>query len=478
MSFPGRRSDACTNTIFCHSQISRPTRILNTLFLVLVAFFFLSCSPQTSDNSPLSIKPAAADFGVIQANDPIAFRDVSLTVKNLTRDTVTISAVELPDGFSSRWIPRNVLPGGTQATLKITMDTRNFTGDIQQVGYLFLDGADPSSVPLPLRASVVGARGAAPPSDAPDISFDQKTVDLGVLRRDQVIEHSFTFKNLGQKPLKILSVKTMCSCLSGRPADIEIPPGATSTIVARMEAFNYDGNRPWKSLFVETNDPDEPITNLTVSAEIVDPFFLDPKTVLLPNIRQGEPASARVKLIQREQTKLLIDEIAASSTLISVQASPLEDELQGYLLNVIVSPQMPSGKFDEVVTIYTSYEGAAQEPESQRSRLLLYVKGEVSGDISVSPRTINFGPSPPGKPLRRKVTLSSATADFQIASVSLKDPAFRATYTPLGGKNRYEVTVEFSPSLPERQIEDALTVRTTLTNVVVPVYAAVQAPQD
>ncbi|GAB4336704.1 MAG: hypothetical protein Kow0099_09780 [Candidatus Abyssubacteria bacterium] len=440
---------------------------------VLLFLWFLSCSPPTTETNSISVTPAVADFGSVQADDPIAFRDVSLVVKNLTGDTVQIDSVELPDGFTYRWIPRNVLPSGGEVTLRITMDTRNFSGDIQQVGYLTVNDTDGSSIPISLRARIVGTRGTPPSLDAPDISFDHKTADLGVLRRDQVVEHDFTFKNLGHKPLKILSIKTMCTCLTGQPTKTEIPPGETGAIVARMEAFNYEGNRPFKSLFIETNDPDEPITNLTISAKIIDPVVFEPEIVLLPHIREGEAASAEVKLLQRGETPLLIDEIVPSSPLLSVQASPLEGQQKGYLLDVTVSPEMPSGKFEEVITIFTKDADIPGKPDTHRPRLILYVKGEVSGDIAVSPRTINFGPASPDRSLRRKVTLSSAVP-LDVTSVSLSDPALRASYTSLDGGKKCEVTVEFVPSLPEREIEDTLTITTARTNVSIPVFAAVR----
>ncbi len=468
------------------------TRFKSHLLLISLAVFSLallsfSCSEKPlSENAKLSIEPAEADFGSIPADDPIAFHDVSLTAKNLGKEPLVVDDIELPEGFSYAIIPRERIRGGERAMLKITMDIRQFSGPVSQVAYVLSNDPAQPRTPIKLVAKVVGERTGAKPAvaNAPDISYDHKTVDFGTIGRSQMIEHTFPLRNLGRKPLKIYSIETKCLCLTATPSAWEVPPGGSAEIVARLEAYKYEGKTPFKSLEIVTNDPDEPVTYLTVAAEIIDEAVLEPEVVLMPNVQLGKPASAEAKLIQGGRKELVITDIATSSPNISVTTSPLEGKQKGYLLTIVVGPDMPVGKFNEVVKIYTNYEnlsklGAITGKKSgfykDYSRLQLPVKGTVTGAVSVSPQQINFGSCAPGTPVHRKLIVSSTASTFDIESVSLPDPSFRVSHSPVEPGKKYEVIVEFLPEPPERQIEDKLVIATTSTRLVVPIFATVKS---
>jgi hypothetical protein len=144
---------------------------------------------------------------------------------------------------------------------------------------------------------------------------------------------------------------------------------------------------------------------------------------------------------------------------------------------------MPVGKFEEVVKIFTNYEnlsklgfitGRSSEIYKDYSRLELPVKGSVTGAISVSPQQINFGSCAPGKTVHRKLIVSSLLSTFDIESISLADPNFRVSHSPIEPGKKYEIMVEFIPDPRDRQIEVELVIATTSARLVVPIFATVK----
>jgi len=433
----------------------------------------------------LALKPKRADFGIIPSDDPIAFHECSLIAKNVGNETLTIEDVHLPEGFSYTIIPRNIIESGASATLRITMNIRKVSGAVSETAHIISNDITEPEMSLPLAAEVTEERKAisGKPANAPDISFKQNAVDFGPIPRHQMIEYEFPFENIGDKPLKLYSIETRCICLTGTPTAWEIPPKGSAVIIARLEPYKYEGVKPWKSLLIKTNDPDEPAVSVSVSAFIVDAAVLDPQTLLLPNIPSGQAASAEVKLIQGGSGELVIKAISTSSPRISATSSQLEGEQKGYLLTVTVAPDMPVGKFEEVVTIHTNYDDYSAYGEKSAkpspfyrdySRLTLPVKGSVVGAVSVSPQMINFGSCVPGKPVSRKLILSTLSVPVEITSISLPEPGFRVSYAVLEKGRKYEITVEFAPEPPERQIESELVISTTTSRLVVPILATVK----
>jgi hypothetical protein len=456
------------------------------LALIFCVFLYGSCSKEQPqfDHPTLVLDPAKADFGAIDPDDPIAFHEISISAKNAGKETLQIEDIELPEGFSYDLVPRRkAIEGGDKFIMKITMDIRRFSGPVSDTGYILCNMPDQPRVPITLQADVRelhGNEGSSSVADAPDIEFDQRAFDFGPIPRSKMVEHRFPFRNIGNRTLKILGIDTMCMCVTAFTTKVEIPPGESAEIVARLEPYKYEGTTPWKTLGITTNDPNEQIAGVSVAAKIIDEAVLEPDTILLPHIQAGQKATAQTKLLQRGADELLIRKIESSSPNIQVNSSPLEEDDIGYLLDVTVSPEMPVGKFEEIVTVFTNYSdysrqrGQNAELYKDYSRLRLSIKGNVSGAVSMFPQRINFGSCAPGETVKRKLTLTSAGQEFHIRSISCADPSFQVIQPSSEPAQKHEITVEFLPQPPEREISDALIISTDEGELTVPVFAAVK----
>ncbi len=450
-----------------------------------IGLLSLSCSEEpVYESARLSVRPEKADFGTIQSNDPVAFHDVSLTLINQGKERLEIEDVELPEGFSYIILPGKRIAGGAKATLKITMDRRKFSGEVAETAYILSNDAIQAKTPVALAAIMEGDADAPPEGgpDGPNMTLDHKTHNFGTLTRDQTLEHSFPFKNTGNKTLKILYIETTCMCATGRATKREIRPGESAEIIAKLEGRKYPGSKPvTKTLRVVTNDPDEPAIALTIMGTIIDVARVEPEQILLPHVGAGVGASAEARIIQEGPRSLTIKEILISSPMITVDTLPLDGEAEGYLLKITLSPDMPEGQFEELLTIITNYTNFAREKPAKDPRLELYknyrrlrlpIKGSVVGAISVAPRSVNFGSAAPGKSQQRKIVVSGESP-FTIESASLVDDALNASFAPSEIGTRHEITVEFTPEGPGRQIADTLVIHTTGGDLTIPIYAAI-----
>lgn len=474
-----------TNTTMC-LQVLKSYSHCAALAALVCGLLITSCSQEPAhEGVRLAVKPEKADFGAIESNNPVAFHDATVTLANRGKERLDIKDVELPEGFSYIIVPRKSIGPGEKATLKITIDRRKFSGQVTETAYVLSNDSARPKIPIALAASIVGDSSApvAGGASGPDISFDHKAHNFGTLTRSQMLEHSFPFKNVGDKTLKIHYIETTCLCATATASRDEIPPGESAEIIAKLEAYKFPGDKTMKTLTVATNDPDEPAVGLTIMAMIIDAARIEPEEILLPNVQTGQPAWAEARLIQDGAEDLIIKRIESSSPMISVDSSPLEGEQKGYLLKIAVNPKMPEGKFEELVTIFTNYTNYTNKKKTRGPGLKLYknykklrlsVKGSVKGPISVTPQSVNFGSAAPGESLQRKLTISGV-APFEIRSVSLADTAFRASFAPVDSGDKYVVTLEFLPDQTERQIEDKLVITTADKELTVPVFATVKS---
>lgn len=104
----------------------------------------------------------------------------------------------------------------------------------------------------------------------PAIKFDDQSYDFGVVKQGENLEHIFKFTNDGEGTLVINSVQPSCGC-TGVVMDEkkEFESGETGEIKI---TFNTQGRQGvnLKTVIVNTNDPENPVINLTFKCEIDD----------------------------------------------------------------------------------------------------------------------------------------------------------------------------------------------------------------
>jgi hypothetical protein len=80
-------------------------------------------------------------------------------------------------------------------------------------------------------------------SNAPDISFETEFHDFGVIRKGDIINYNFKFKNIGNQPLVITNVNTGCDCTTAEWTKDSIKAGESSFIKITYKSDEEGGDQ-------------------------------------------------------------------------------------------------------------------------------------------------------------------------------------------------------------------------------------------
>lgn len=174
--------------------------------------------------------------------------------------------------------------------------------------------------------------------------FDSESWDFGSVPVDFKITHSYKFKNNGEGDLHITKVDPTCDCTSASAKDTLIRPGDSSEIKVVFHTRDFYGQTS-KKVFVYSDDPENPTTELDYTANIE--FFhklhtSDPKYL---TFLQGQNAKD-VKLINNSDDRVGYVIQKETDTLFSI--SKIDGSLSGgqsELINVKIRDSLSKGTY-------------------------------------------------------------------------------------------------------------------------------------
>lgn len=91
-----------------------------------------------------------------------------------------------------------------------------------------------------------------------EISLENASHDFGDIKKNDVVEYTYTIKNIGQNPLIISSVQPSCGCTAPDYTKEPILPGETGTVTLKFDSSGFDGKIN-KSADVFANTEESPI---------------------------------------------------------------------------------------------------------------------------------------------------------------------------------------------------------------------------
>ncbi|TYZ06534.1 DUF1573 domain-containing protein [Hymenobacter lutimineralis] len=93
---------------------------------------------------------------------------------------------------------------------------------------------------------------AATQAAGPQIQFAEMKYDFGVIKPGDVVDHTFTFKNIGTAPLVISNIQASCGCTTPEWTREPVMPGKTGTITAKFNSAGKMGMQN-KVLTIDSN---------------------------------------------------------------------------------------------------------------------------------------------------------------------------------------------------------------------------------
>jgi len=243
------------------------------------------------------------------------------------------------------------------------------------------------------------------------------------------IKHTFAIQNIGQKPLKILSVTETCACTASILSQDEIPAGGTGSISAVLTVPS--GNtQVEESLLVLTNDPTQNTLTLMLKGQAFVPLTTFPERLAFGNQKPlQEPLTKQVSLHLQENVQIL----GVRTNSEHLQAK-LETEGKILHVEVQVLPSIPVGPFSQNLLIDYRYQG-------QQTTHDVLVFGEVLGALQITPKRLFLGLVTDPSAVSKHITISSRdNHPFQIHSVESSSKVVIAAVKKMVDESRYVLT--------------------------------------
>lgn len=302
---------------------------------------------------------------------------------------------------------------------------------------------------------------------APRLTLVEPLKDFGTVPKGEKLTYSFEVKNTGTADLEIISAKPACGCTVA-DFDKVVKPGAIGKVTASVETVSFAGPIS-KSVTLETNDPNTPTAQLTISA-IVKPYVeAYPAGFVRYNMLQGDVETQTVTIYSEEVEPFEIVKIESPKPWIKVnqRKSTDADVLTNigragqaqYKLDITVGgADAKPGALAEKIKIVTN---SKHQPEYQIS-----VAGVIRPPFRVEPTVVNFGEVAfSDTAATRTVTLRSnnlkAPETFVVSKVESNVPGVTAALKPTDKKGEYEVTLQVGKDATPGPVDGQVTIHTS-----------------
>lgn len=197
--------------------------------------------------------------------------------------------------------------------------------------------------------SLLTVWGLAPAVQA-GLEFEQPVQKASVKIEDAEIGTKFKFRVTGDKPVKIIDIRTFCSCVRAQTLDgkLEYKPGETGTIDAAFEVGGFEGELK-KEVVITTDDAAAPESRLVLEVSIPPLFQITPAQLIW---KVGEPAEAKVVSVKVLGDKTVNVTAAVSSR--DTVTTAVKQITEGKEYEITVKPSVTDAKLLGLVRIETN----------------------------------------------------------------------------------------------------------------------------
>ena len=127
-----------------------------------------------------------------------------------------------------------------------------------------------------------------------ELKWEQNTVDTHPAIGDKTAVAHFKYKNTGTTPVHFKSVRASCGCTTTQSQKEVVNPGEKGEIVATFTIGDRTGQQ-MKTVTVETDDPSQATTVLTLKANIPQAMDIRPALVYWQSGEEAKPKKISVK---------------------------------------------------------------------------------------------------------------------------------------------------------------------------------------
>src|SRR6058998_4118771 len=128
-----------------------------------------------------------------------------------------------------------------------------------------------------------------------ELKWEQTMIELHPAPADKQAIGHFKYQNSGKTPVHFKSVHASCGCTTAQTQKDEVPPGDKGEITATFNIGDRTGTQI-KTVTVETDDPANPKTVLTLRTIIPQQLEITPTFVFWKQGEKPDPKTITVKV--------------------------------------------------------------------------------------------------------------------------------------------------------------------------------------
>jgi len=307
--------------------------------------------------------------------------------------------------------------------------------------------------------------------DRPALVFDQYMVPRGEVPPSQFVFGYFTFRNTGDKTVRVTELKPSCGCLNPQLAKRVYQPGEAGEFLIRVRAANEEPGPKEYSVQMHYTDPQPRMAELKLNVTLPsEKVVIRPKALIFYQLKQ-ETTTHQVVVTDYRGEQLSITSIESSTPLVTARLAGTEIDADGnrrLRIAVSVNNNVPPGRTRSVVRLKTD------DPIYSELTVPLIIEGPrptidtVNRGFTIAPSTIVFSrhellpaireltisTNQPGLPELLAAITSSPhfTADFvdDATSAKVNQRRLRITLHKLPPPGRYRGIATIKTTAPNR----------------------------
>jgi hypothetical protein len=331
--------------------------------------------------------------------------------------------------------------------------------------------AQTDTQPVAKAGPVVQVPVPAPGGPAPKIACAKPTFDFGEVSQGDEVRHGYEVENTGKAELDIINVHGSCGCTHAGAEKTKLAPGEKTIVNGTLNTTGKFGPTTI-NITVTTNDPVTPTLNLSLTGRVAQPFRTSITEVNFGTVQKGTPIPDKTFDVITSGAQA-ITEIKTDNEQVkaSYERIPEAEKVPGYRVTVKVEGVLPVGQLRSLVSIGTTV--------ASQKTLTVPVLAVVEGEVTVKPRTFNFGKVKRGEPTTKTVEIEKAgNADLKIENVSVKpEGTFTAKVEEVKGGKAYKIVLGVAPDAKDGYSRGTVSIKTNVpgeTDLQVYFYALLQ----
>lgn len=292
--------------------------------------------------------------------------------------------------------------------------------------------------------------------------FSTQRHDFGQVVLGADTEFRFELTNTFNGDLRLLNLRTSCSCVSAQFSTPVLKPGDTGAVVVKL---NTSGQHLYSKSSVVTIQVDTTINGaprrdtvqLFVSGHIRPDVLLTPGNVEFGVVSEGTSAARTVLLEYTGRSDWALTNIERSLPFVYAKAEEILRERGNvtYKITAVLRDEAPPGYVRDVLRFTTN---ELQPGRAEPVEIILPIHGFVSATMQAKPSPILIGILAPGETAVKNIIVRGETP-FRITDVSTSNDRFRFAFSGHASTVQL-ISVAFSAGQIVQDVTDVIRIST------------------